>query len=241
MLKFGSDGDAGGPRAEGARLLVGAALAWRARARRDPEGCRRHVAAALAAAFPRGLDGPVAEVAPLPNTAGGFFCAIAIGAGGGRYFTKGILGSSREAAFWRAWRDGAVRVEGRHYRIEPPVAVSGGRAVMVLAFPERAFMRTDWRTRDGIYARNVRAVARAVAEFNAGHAGVGGFAAARGCRGCGCRRRRRSRRRSGWTPARRGRSSGGSGRWRLGGARSGGGSAGWWAGSGTWTSGRATS
>ena len=183
MTKFSSDGDAGGPRAEGARLLVGAALAWRARARRDPEGCRRHVAAALAAAFPRGLDGPVAEVAPLPNTAGGFFCAIAIGAGGGRYFIKGILGSSREAAFWRAWRDGAVRVEGRHYRIEPPVAVSGGRAVMVLAFPERAFMRTDWRTRDGIYARNVRAVARAVAEFNAGHAGVAGFAAARGCAG----------------------------------------------------------
>jgi hypothetical protein len=169
--------------AAGGRLLLAAVLAWRARARRDPEGCRRHVAAALTAAFPGGLDGPVAEVAPLPNTGGGFFCAIACGAGGGRYFTKGILASGREAALWRAWRDGAVRVEGEHYRIEPPAAIAAAPPVMVLAFPERAFMRTDWRTRDGIYAREVRRVVRAVAEFTAAHAGGAGFAAARGCVG----------------------------------------------------------
>ena len=122
-------------------------------------------------------------MAPLPNTAGGFFCAIATGAGGGRYFTKGILGSSREARFWRAWRDGAVRVEGRHYRIEPPVAVAGGRAVMVLAFPEQAFMRTDWRTRDGIYARNVRAGGAGGGGVQRGPCRRGGL-----CGGAGVRR-----------------------------------------------------
>ncbi len=165
------------------RLLLAAVLAWRARARRDREACRRHVGAVLAAAFPQGLDGPLVDCAPMMKTGGGFFCAIASGAGGGRFFTKAILGSSREAKVWRAWSAGAVRGEGRHYRLEPPVAVAEAGPVMVLAFAERGYMRTDFRKRDGIYARNVRRVVRAVAEFNAVHRGLGaGVPVARGCR-----------------------------------------------------------
>jgi hypothetical protein len=169
-------------------VLISATLAWRARARRDQEACRQNVLRVFDAALPGGrprgrgavgaLGAAVVDCAPMLNTNGGFFCSGATSATGGRYFSKGIPAWSREARFWRGWRDGAVTPEGRHYRIVPPVAMVDGRQVMVLVFPELGFMRTNFRKRDGIYARNVRRVVRTVAEFNAAHAG-GAFPAAR--------------------------------------------------------------
>ena len=171
------------------RILLAAAQARRARARRDPEACRRQMLATLALALPGGvpagrggfgrLPGAIADCAPMPNATGGFFSCLATGAGSERYFVKGILAHGREAKFWQAWRAGQVREAGRHYRIVPPVAIHQGAAVCVLVFPAHDFMKTDFRTRDGRFARNVRRVARALADFNSDHSGTRGLAATR--------------------------------------------------------------
>jgi hypothetical protein len=150
-----------------ARMLLPAAQARRARARLDWPACRAATLRVLQLARGEGSElGSVVDCVPIKNALGGFFACIAI-TGAGRRFVKGVLAGSREAAFWDAWRQGAVRTEGRHYRLVPPCAMLVGRAIGILVFPELQGLESPGRI--GPYRRHVRRVVRAVADFNSDH------------------------------------------------------------------------
>lgn len=147
-----------------ARALFHAAQARRARARRDWEACRASTLGALRAAA-ESLGG-VEDCMPARGGLGGFFACSAV-AGGSRCFVKGVLAGSREMRFWTAWRHGAVRTEGRHYRLLPPRAILLGRVLGVLVFPELEELREPPRLAP--YRRHVRRIVRAMADFNSDH------------------------------------------------------------------------
>ena len=153
------------------RALAAAALARRARARRDYQACRTQALGALRLAAGREL-GAVVDFEPSVQGLGGFFAGVAVTASG-RLFVKCVLAGGREAAFWDAWGRGAVRAAGAHYRVLTPVAILSGRVATCLAFPELAGLDQDRRRRLGRYRRHLLAVARAMADFNSEHPLVG--------------------------------------------------------------------
>ncbi len=53
----------------------------------------------------------------MSGTRGGWFSTIVVAADGARFFAKAVSARGRERAFWRAWAEGGVVVEGAHFRL----------------------------------------------------------------------------------------------------------------------------
>ena len=165
------------------RIALSALGARRARARGDLEAYRRHILAIIDLAFGQasedppdaeasGLRGALTEFRPLGGTKGGFFACLATDAAGTTRFVKCVPTLGREMRFWDAWERGEIAVEGEHYRLLPPVARQRGRLLSLLVFPDLGPSPGLTKRRTSRYTGNLEIVVRAIADFNASHAGA---------------------------------------------------------------------
>ncbi len=161
------------------QLFVAAAGAARASRLRGAFGAyARAVETALGLVWPRRIEpfgadptwlrAPVARIEPVSGTRGGWFSTIVVAADGARFFAKAVSARGRERAFWRAWAEGGVVVEGAHFRLVPPLAQAGAGAVTLLVFPEVPALERRRRSRKR-YCSIRGSVVRAIAEFSAIH------------------------------------------------------------------------
>lgn len=165
------------------RIGLSALGARRARARGDLEAYGRHILAIIDLAFGQSADGApdaagpgfagtLSDFRPLGGTKGGFFACLATDATGTTRFLKCVPTLGREMRFWDAWERGEIAVEGAHYRLLPPVARQRGRLLSLLVFPDLGPSPGLTKRRTSRYTGNLEIVVRAIADFNASHAGA---------------------------------------------------------------------
>lgn len=164
------------------KLFCSAFSARRARARKDSTAYIRHIARGLDLAISEArmegrapvdlLGGPIVRIEPISHTHGGFFNCLFETAKGRRFFAKAVRTPSRESMFWNAWQRGAIRTEGRYYRIHAPVLLLGSRDIRVLIFPENKLIGENPADRRRTYHRHLDLATLSIADFNSDHLNI---------------------------------------------------------------------